>query len=249
MARRYDGATTTFSPEGRLFQVEYALEAIGNAIPAVGILAKDGLVIVVEKDNKNKLLAPPKRSEKTYLIDEHILCAVAGLTADADILIARSQLTSQQHMLRYQEPIPIENLLRTICNYKQAYTQFGGNRPFGVSFLYAGWDKHFGFQLYASDPSGNYDGWKAQAIGLNHKNANSMLQSEYKEDMTVDDALKLAVKVMNKTMDTTTMTPERIEFCTLMRENDQVVIRTLDLEETTKLVAEAEAGTSSSGDM
>jgi len=249
MSRRYDGRTTTFSPEGRLFQVEYALEAIGNAIPAVGILAKDGVVIVVEKDNKNKLLAPPKRSEKTYLIDDHILCAVAGLTADADILIARSQLTSQQHMLRYQEHIPIENLLRTICNYKQAYTQFGGQRPFGVSFLYAGWDKHYGFQLYASDPSGNYDGWKAHAIGLNHKNANSMLQSEYKEDLSVDDALRLAVKVMNKTMDTTTMTPERLEFCTLKRENDKVVIKTLSLEETKALVAEVEVTTSSSGDM
>jgi 20S proteasome subunit alpha 3 len=90
---------------------------------------------------------------------------VAGLTADANILIQRARLTSQRYLHSYQEPMPLEQIVRSICDYKQAYTQFGGLRPFGVAFLFAGWDKQHGFQLYQSDPSGNYSGWKATVIG------------------------------------------------------------------------------------
>ena len=120
-----------------------------------------------------------------------------------------------------------------MCDYKQSYTQYGGLRPFGVSFLFAGWDQHYGFQLYQSDPSGNYAGWQATAIGSNFQGAQSILKSDYKEgEMSLDvkhdtrtqcnvevlivfalqDALLLAVKVLNKTMDTTTPSPEKCRF-------------------------------------
>ena len=98
----------------------------------------------------------------------NIACSVAGVTADANILIDRLRVIAQRHIYWYQEHIPVEQLVMQLCDVKQQYTQFGGQRPFGVSFLYMGWDPHFGFQLYQSDPSGNYGGWKATCIGSNH---------------------------------------------------------------------------------
>ncbi len=140
--------------------------------------------------------------------------------------------------------------MQTICNYKQAYTQFGGQRPFGASFLYAGWDRHFGFQLYHSDPSGNYGGWKATAIGANNRAAKNLLKSDYQEDMTVEEALKFSVKVMAKTMDTTTPTAEKLEFSTLTRSaNGKLVHRLLTAAETEALLKEEAAQTATSGDI
>ncbi|DAZ94901.1 TPA: hypothetical protein N0F65_003071 [Lagenidium giganteum] len=254
MSRRYDGRTTTFSPEGRLFQVEYAMEAINNAGSAVGILAKDGIVIAAEKKTVSKLLAPTKSSEKTMKLDDHLICAVAGLTADANILVNYARLSAQRYELAYQEKQPCEQLVQNICNYKQAYTQFGGQRPFGVSFLYAGWDRHHGFQLYHSDPSGNYGGWKATAIGANNRAAKSLLKNEYEDSLTVETALKFAVKVMGKTMDTTTPSAEKLEFTTVTRNaQGKIVHRQLTEKETEALLkeahAEAEAAAASAGDM
>jgi 20S proteasome subunit alpha 3 len=115
-------------------------------------------------------------------------------------------------MYSYQENIPVENLVKSISDTKQGYTQFGGMRPFGVSFLYAGWDEYFGYQLYHSDPSGNYGGWKAHAIGGNSNSAQSLLKQDWKEDLKVVDALKLAVKVMSKSMDSTTLSSDKRNF-------------------------------------
>lgn len=228
MARRYDSRTTIFSPEGRLYQVEYAMEAIGNAGSAVGILAKDGVVLAAEKRITSKLLdtgAVGVRREKMYRLDNHIACAVAGITADANILINTCRLAAQRYLFAYQEPIPVEQLVKTLCDNKQGYTQYGGLRPFGVSLLYAGWDDTNGFQLYQSDPSGNYGGWKATAIGANHQGAQNILKQDYKEDITLEEATNLIIKVLSKTMDSTTLSPDKIELSTVKRdeENDQVL--------------------------
>eukprot|EP01041_Mallomonas_annulata_P001004 gene1004-1972_t len=216
MSRRYDQSTTTFSPEGRLHQVEYAIEAINNAGTCVGLNSKDGIVLAAEKRTVSKLLAPSKTSEKTYTIDDHIVCLVAGLTADANILIQEARVGSQRYLYTYQELMPVEQVVKSVCNYKQAYTQFGGLRPFGVAFLVAGWDKHFGFQLYQSDPSGNYSGWKATVIGQNNQAGKSILKSDYKEDSPVESNLKLAVKILLKTMDSATPSPDRIELSSMV---------------------------------
>ncbi|KAK3128483.1 hypothetical protein QOZ80_6BG0462280 [Eleusine coracana subsp. coracana] len=181
MSRRYDSRTTIFSPEGRLYQVEYAMEAIGNAGSALGIMAADGLVLVGEKKVTSKLLQTSRSAEKIYA-------------------------------LAYQEPIPVEQLVQSLCDTKQGYTQFGGLRPFGVSFLFAGWDKHHGFQLYMSDPSGNYGGWKAAAVGANSQAAQSMLKQDYRDGMTREEAVSLALKVLSKTMDSTSLTAEKLEL-------------------------------------
>jgi 20S proteasome subunit alpha 3 len=112
-----------------------------------------------------------------YKLDDHIACAVAGITADANILISNARLNAQRYLYSYQEPVPVEYLVQQLCDLKQGYTQYGGLRPFGVSFLYGGWDKNYGYQLYHSDPSGNYGGWKAYAIGANNQSAQSMLRT------------------------------------------------------------------------
>eukprot|EP00891_Asterochloris_glomerata_P006025 jgi/Astpho2/6025/Aster-03982 len=224
MARRYDSRTTIFSPEGRLYQVEYAMEAIGNAGAAVGILAKDGVVLAAEKRITSKLLdtsAVGVRREKMYKLDDHVACTVAGITADANILINTCRIAAQRYLLTYSQPIPVEQLVRALCDNKQGYTQFGGLRPFGVSLLYAGWDEVNNFQLYQSDPSGNYSGWKATAIGANHQGATNILKQEYKDDITLEEAIKLIIKVLSKTMDSTTLSSEKVELATITRKDEE----------------------------
>jgi len=209
------------------------MEAISQAGSAVGILAGDGVVIAAEKRITSKLLDKRSITEKMFKIDEHVAVAVAGITSDANILINYTRTEAQKYTFTYQEPIPIEQLLNRICDLKQGYTQFGGMRPFGVSFLFAGWDEHFGYQLYMSDPSGNYGGWKAKAIGANSSAAQAILKSEYKNHKeTVEDALTLAVKVLSKSMDTTTPTPDKIEVSTVTRTPEgKVVYRVFSKEE------------------
>jgi|UniRef100_A0A8J9X2E4 20S proteasome subunit alpha 3 len=263
MARRYDSSTTTFSPEGRLHQVEYAIEAINNAGTCVGILARDGIVMASERRITSGLLAPSKTSEKTYPLAAHAACNVAGLTADANILIEQARLRAGRYQYQYQEPIPVEQLVEHVCNYKQFYTQRGGLRPFGVAFLFAGYDEHFGFQLYQSDPSGNYSGWKATVIGANNQAGKSILKTEYQKDSsddmaegdeptvpTVEECLKLAVKVLNKTMDGTgAAAAEKMELFTMrLDENKQCVHHILTKDEAQAVLEQVEAESAAAGD-
>jgi len=246
MSRRYDSRTTIFSPEGRLYQVEYAMEAIGHAGTCLGILAKDGVLLAAERKNTHKLLDEVFTSEKIYQIHDDMACSVAGITSDANVLINELRLIAQRYQLQYGESIPVEQLVAQLCDIKQAYTQFGGKRPFGVSFLYMGHDQHYGYQLYHSDPSGNYSGWKATCIGNNHSAATSLLTQEYKtqEETSIQDALGLAVKVFSKTLDVNKLTPDKFEISTLVNEGGKTVIRTLpnaEVEALIKVHEEAEA--------
>mmetsp|Transcript_13076 Transcript_13076/g.15785 ORF Transcript_13076/g.15785 Transcript_13076/m.15785 type:complete len:253 (-) Transcript_13076:417-1175(-) len=220
MARRYDSRTTIFSPEGRLYQVEYAMEAISHAGAAVGILSKEGVVLAAEKKILSKLLEVQKTTEKMYKLDNHMACAVAGITADANILINTARLAAQRYTFTYDEPMPVEQMAQHLCDTKHGYTQFGGLRPFGVSFLFAGWDKHYGFQLYQSDPSGNYGGWKATAIGANNQAAQSILRQDYTEDISLNDAIKLVIKILSKTMDSTSLTPDKFELSAVTKDEE-----------------------------
>jgi len=253
MARRYDSSTTTFSPEGRLHQVEYAIEAINNAGTCVGILAKDGIVMACEKKVLSGLLAPSKVSEKTYKLCQHAACTVAGLTSDANILIDQARLRAGRYFYQYQEPIPIEQLVEHVCNTKQAYTQYGSLRPYGVAFLFAGYDRQHGFQLYQSDPSGNYSGWKATVIGANNQAGKSLLKTDYddKDMPNVEDALRLAVKVLNKTMDATTSSPEKMELFVLTLDDadkGSCTHRILTTDEAKKITDEVGSEAAGAGD-
>ena len=239
--------------------MEYAIEAINNAGTCVGILAKDGIVLASERRITSGLLAPSKTSEKTYPLASHAVCNVAGLTADANILIEQCRLRAGRYKYQYQEPIPVEQLVEYVCNYKQFYTQRGGLRPFGVAFLFAGYDEQYGFQLYQSDPSGNYSGWKATVIGANNQAGKSILKSDYlkteegsdeEEIPDLQEALRLAVKVLNKTMDGTgASASEKMELFTLtLDEKKECVYHILTKSETQVVVDAVEAEAASAGD-
>ncbi|WVQ81283.1 hypothetical protein IAT38_003406 [Cryptococcus sp. DSM 104549] len=233
MARRYDSRTTIFSPEGRLFQVEYAMEAISHAGTIIAVLSKEGIAMAAEKKVTGKLLdlslAPGGEGvggegteawmggggEKIFLLNNNILAGLAGITSDANSLVNYARNSAQQHLFSYDEDIPVEMLVQRLCDMKQGYTQFGGLRPFGVGLLYMGWDPLYGFQLYQSDPSGNYSGWKATCVGGNHSSATSLLKQDYKEDLTLEEAKSLCLKVMSKTMDSTKLSSEKLEFATM----------------------------------
>ncbi|KAH3900911.1 probable Proteasome subunit alpha type-3 [Saccharomycodes ludwigii] len=224
-SRRYDSRTTIFSPEGRLYQVEYALESISHAGTAIGIMAKDGIVLAAERKVTSKLLEQDTSNEKLYKLNDNIAVAVAGLTADAATLISTARTYAQTYLKTYNEDIPVENLVRRMSNIKQGYTQHGGLRPFGVSFIYAGYDDRYGFQLYTSNPSGNYSGWKAISIGANTSAVQTLLQLDYKDEISLEDAKGLALKVLSKTTDSSILTSERVEFAIITKneKNNKVI--------------------------
>ncbi|XP_032362804.1 proteasome subunit alpha type-4 [Etheostoma spectabile] len=232
MSRRYDSRTTIFSPEGRLYQVEYAMEAIGHAGTCLGILANDGVLLAAERRNIHKLLDEVFFSEKIYKLNDDLACSVAGITSDANVLTNELRLIAQRYLLQYQEPIPCEQLVTALCDIKQAYTQFGGKRPFGVSLLYMGWDKHYGFQLYQSDPSGNYGGWKATCIGNNSAAAVSMLKQDFKEgEMSLASALALAVKSSTRQWMSASSQQRKWKLPHLTREDGENKIKVLKQKE------------------
>ncbi|KAK6459552.1 nucleophile aminohydrolase [Scheffersomyces xylosifermentans] len=215
MSRRYDSRTTIFSPEGRLYQVEYAQEAISMAGTAIGILSTEGVVLACEKKVTSKLLDNDGSAEKLYVISDNMICAVAGMTADASILVNNARVNAQSYLKTYNEEIPCEILIKRVCDVKQGYTQHGGLRPFGVSFLYAGYDDRYEFQLFTSNPSGNYSGWKATSIGANNSAAQTLLKKDYKDELTLKEACELAIKVLSKTMDSSNLNSDKLEFATL----------------------------------
>lgn len=215
MSRRYDSRTTIFSPEGRLYQVEYAQEAISQAGTAIGILSKEGVVIACEKKFTSKLLDDDGSAEKLYVINDNMLCAVAGMTADASILVNNARVHAQRYLKTYNEDIRCEQLIRRVCDIKQGCTQHGGLRPFGVSLLYAGYDDVYKYQLFTSNPSGNYSGWRATSVGANNSASQTLLKRDYRDDMTLKEANELAIKILSKTIDNTNLNSERLEFATL----------------------------------
>ena len=237
MARRYDSRTTTFSPEGRLYQVEYANEAINNTGTTLGVVCGDSVILAGEKKVISKLLDKGTAGEKLYMIDDHIVVAVAGITADANILISKLRLSAQRFTFQYGEPIPVEQLVTELCDVKQGYTQFGGLRPFGVALMYAGYDEHYGFQLYRSDPDGVFKGWKANAMGANKATAESILNEQWKEGMTTQDGLDLIARVLLKAMDTAAPSSETLEIGILSRgASGAVQYRVLDSAEIDSLM-------------
>jgi len=222
MARRYDSRTTIFSPEGRLYQVEYAMEAVNHAGTSLGIRTKNGVILAVEKKSMHKLLDddPSLGSEKLYQVSQEAVCAVAGFTSDANVLINEIRLAAERYRFQYGSAIPLEQLVIHVCNIKQYYTQYGGQRPFGVAFLFAGYDKRHGFQLYQSDPSGNYGGWKATCIGNNESTAKSILKTDWKEELDLEEGIALALKILHKTLDAQKLNEDRFELAQLKLDDE-----------------------------
>jgi len=193
----YDRAITVFSPDGHLFQVEYAQEAVKKGSTAVGVRGANCVVLGVEKKAVAKL-QEDRTVRKICQLDEHVLMAFAGLTADARVLIKQARVECQSHKLTVEDPVTIEYITRHIASLKQRYTQSNGRRPFGISCLITGFDMDATPRLYQTDPSGTYHEWKANAIGRNSKTVREFLEKSYAPDKVDTEAntVKLAIKAL-----------------------------------------------------
>jgi len=190
----YDRAITVFSPDGRLFQVQYAQEAVKRGLTALGIKVNEGVVLAAEKRVRSKLVEETTL-EKIFQVDEHIGAAAAGLIADARVLIDYARIEAQINRLRYDEPISVQALAKRIGDIKQLYTQHGGVRPFGVRLLIAGVDDK-NTRLFETDPSGVVAAYKCQAIGGGAQVVIEFLESRYNEKLSLEDAILLALEAL-----------------------------------------------------
>ncbi|KZO90271.1 proteasome subunit alpha type 5 [Calocera viscosa TUFC12733] len=201
----YDRGVNTFSPEGRLFQVEYAIEAIKLGSTTVGIRTPTGVVLGVEKRVQSPLLESSS-IEKIMEIDTHLGCAMSGLTADARTMIDHARVTSQNHAFTFDEKIKVESVTQAVCDLALRFGESMENedammsRPFGVALLIAGIDE-LGPQLYHTDPSGTFVKYEAKAIGSGSEAAQAELQDKYHKSMSIKDAQILTLRVLKQVME------------------------------------------------
>ena len=185
----YDRAIVTFSPDGRLFQVEYAREAVKRGTTSLALTFKDGVVFVAARPLP-ELAIPNGGSDKVHQIDDNLGTAISGFLADGRVLIDIGRLKAQVYRLTYDEPLNVLGAVKEVSDRMQLYTQFGGVRPFGVALLLGGVDEQ-GPQLYEIDPSSAYYAWKAQAIGKGAAEALKILKKGWKEGMNAEEAIAL----------------------------------------------------------
>ncbi|KAF7502578.1 proteasome component pup2 [Endocarpon pusillum] len=201
----YDRGINTFSPEGRLFQVEYSLEAIKLGSTAIGIATSHGILLGVEKRVTSPLLVSSS-IEKIVEIDSHIGCAMSGLQADARSMIEHARIESQNHAFHYNEKLGVESCTQAICDLALRFGEGADgeesimSRPFGVALLIAGWDDD-GPQLYHAEPSGTFYRYDAKAIGSGSEGAQAELQTEYHRSLTLEEAEQLVLKTLKQVME------------------------------------------------
>ncbi|GFZ45387.1 proteasome endopeptidase complex [Saitozyma sp. JCM 24511] len=235
MSRSYDRALTVFSPDGHLFQVEYALEAVRRGTCAVGVRGKSVVVLGVEKKSALQL-QDPRTVRKVAMLDDHVCVAFAGLTADGRILIDRARVECQSHRLTVEDPVSIEYITKHVAGIQQKYTQSGGVRPFGISTLIVGFDPNDTIpRLYQTEPSGIYSAWKACAIGRSSKTVREFLEKNYTEELDREETIKLTVKSLLEVVQTGA---KNIEISVMERYG---VITNLETAEIEKIVATIES--------
>ena len=238
----YDRGITIFSPDGRLYQVEYAREAVKRGTASIGVRTPEGVVLAVDKRIRSPLM---ERSsvEKIHKVDDHIGIASAGHVADARQLIDFARRRAQVNELRYGEPIAVETLTKEVTDYIQQYTQVGGARPFGVALIIAGIADGEP-RLYETDPSGTPYEWKALAVGADRGDIREYLEEHYDEGMDLDGGVRLALEALASVNDEE-LTPEGIGVATIPVDTEQFHELTEDekaeyLEEFDLLAAEDE---------
>ncbi|KAL0804305.1 hypothetical protein Bca101_096795 [Brassica carinata] len=208
----YDRGVNTFSPEGRLFQVEYAIEAIKLGSTAIGVKTKEGVVLAVEKRITSPLLEPSS-VEKIMEIDDHIGCAMSGLIADARTLVEHARVETQNHRFSYGEPMTVESTTQALCDLALRFgegDEESMSRPFGVSLLIAGHDEN-GPSLYYTDPSGTFWQCNAKAIGSGSEGADSSLQEQFNKDLSLSEAETIAVSILKQVMEEK-VTPNNVDI-------------------------------------
>jgi proteasome alpha subunit len=191
----YDRAITVFSPDGRLYQVEYAREAVKRGTTAVGIKCNEGIVLIVDKRVSSRLLEPSS-IEKIFKIDEHIGVASSGLVGDARALVDRARVESQVNRVSYDEKIDVETLAKKLCDHMQVYTQFGGARPYGTALLIVGISDGEP-RLFETDPSGTLLEYKATGIGTGRPAVMKTFDEEFDPEMPCSDAIMMGLKALH----------------------------------------------------
>lgn len=193
----YDRAITVFSPDGRLFQVEYASEAVGKGMCVVGVKGKDSVVLAVEKKSVQKL-QEPRTIRKVVKLDEHCHLAFAGLSADARVLIQKAQLECQRFRLSYEDAMDVDYIVRYIAEVQQKATQSGGSRPYGVACVIGGFNKDGTPQLWQTEPSGAAMKWNACTVGKKSKTVQEWMEKEFTDSTSLDDdaTVKFAVNAL-----------------------------------------------------
>ncbi|KAK8805761.1 hypothetical protein WA158_002417 [Blastocystis sp. Blastoise] len=214
----YDHGVNTYSPEGRLFQVEYAIESIKLGSTAIGIKTKEGVVLAVEKRLTSKLIVPSS-VVKIQEIDTHIGCAMSGLVADATTLIdnARSLITNYHFV--YNDSMKVEAVAQSIADIMLSFSDDDDDdtkmsRPFGVALLFGGWSKDKGYQLYCCDPSGTSTYYKCISIGSGSEGAMAILKEQYNDDLTLEKGKDISVQILKQVM-RDEITADNIDICTI----------------------------------
>ncbi|MFB6199464.1 MAG: archaeal proteasome endopeptidase complex subunit alpha [Candidatus Nanohaloarchaea archaeon] len=195
--QQYDRGITIFSPDGRLFQVEYAKEAVKKGATALGLTFENGVVLAATRSNSKLKVRNP---EKVFKVDDHLGLVTSGLVADGRTLVDETRNEAQKYLMTYDEKIPPSNLGKFVADRCQQFTQYGGVRPYGVSTISGGInDGHP--KVYQTDPSGTLNQWNAVAIGKNGEDVNDYLEDEWQEDMDQEEAIELAVEALKESAD------------------------------------------------
>jgi len=193
-SRGYDMTPTMYSPDGRIYQVEYAIETVKRGTLAIGIKCKDGVIIAVEENPR--ALQVSNITQKIFLVDKHIGVAAAGYIPDARVQVDNARFFSQSNKLTYDEPVEVETVAKHLADQCHQFTQYSGVRPYGVALIIAGVDQKGG-SVYVTDPSGTYVSYAAVAIGANSDEVTDFLEKNYKPEITLEDGAALATAAIN----------------------------------------------------
>jgi proteasome alpha subunit len=193
-SRGYDMTPTMYSPDGRIYQVEYAMETVKRGTLAIGVCSKEGVIMAVEE--KTRTLQTTDITQKIFQVDFHIGIAAAGYIPDARIQVDSARFFSQGNRMTYDESVEIGTVAKYLADQSHQFTQYSGVRPNGVALIIAGIDQK-GESIYVTDPSGTYVQFAAVAIGANSDDVNEFLEKHYSPDMSIDDAASLAIAAIN----------------------------------------------------
>ena len=218
----YDRAITVFSPDGRLFQVEYAMELVNRGATIMGIPCAEGVVLGSEENIEP--LEEAEYSWKIFKVDDHVGAAIVGLSSDARVLIDQARIYAQSNKLTYDEPVDVEVVTKKICDIQQMYTQHAGVRPFGVSIIFGGVDKT-GAHVFGTHPSGTYRGYKATALGAGRETVLAILKEEYRENLSLEENTKLTIKCLVKALEARQL-PPRIKIAVIPTATKQLQMLT-----------------------
>ena len=226
----YDRNVNTFSNQGRLYQVEYAMKAVEQGCTTLGIQTKDGVILAAEKKIASKLQIPSS-IENIMKIDDHVICTYSGLRSDARALIERARVEAANHWFTFNERMPVEAISLAVCDVCLSFAEKKKkkkgdkrvvSRPYGVAMLIAGIDKDGKAKLFKNDPSGNYVRYKACCIGQGGENGLTTLQNSYNEDMNFDDAINLAGKVLKENLEQK-INKDNVQIAYIMNKDKQIV--------------------------